>query len=1396
MVAKAIETLGFDLGSRLLPAAPDNPKGFNEDASIFEVNELLLDTGGLRWDLPSVLPMELSDRGDARRLLRRANSILARKLQESRQIVVKDPRFSILLPIWLKLARANSARAQVVITLRHPLDVADSLYTRDGLSTDYELRLWGSHYYALIQSILDAELSPQVVSYRHLLADPRNELDRLAGGLGVAPDPKRSKVLRAFERDYLDTSLCHSVAEQGSDVDDASLTASDRALFALLLDASTSRWSSDRALEWMRRFPAAEEEVANALVARKRLLSLLKAQTLETAAARAKAEGQNAVELELRKNQELITLERRKNLELLELEKRKNAEFLDEQTHAKETALRDRMELEKAQEQISSLQTALTDGQQQLNALEARAQLIKHELDAARKALRNDTAALSEISADIRAQLMMVADVLDRSGLLDPDDPDAYEAIVALKEASARGDAASSEQSLERSVLELQALSTHATATQRKTIQALIRTARGARQSHREVERHLTGALTTIQELRRSLSYRLGRAATLPIRLVYDLVYVPASRFPFAAFWQLLALVIRHPIYSIRQINRTRLRNAWITFFRKPASAKAVVSFYDLADGAASTRIGETAVMTVPERSMDFTCKVSIFTVNYNGQQHLAPLLDSIAAQRLRDGEVIIVDNGSQDGSIELLRARYPQIKTIALSDNLGFAEANNIAAEVATGRYWCLLNNDMVVDPNWLDALVDVLEAQPDTAAVGPKIRFWKPFIELHFHSGSQSQTLLDIGRLMNSLPVYAKVFFVDGWSEEFEEDGARIRGFTGQASLRIPLCEGQSRFEVRLRCSDTASTDCRIETAGGIELLALTATAGNWSVSQVDLPESLAEEAQYLINNAGSLVDQEGNAADRGFGEVDQGQYDRAEPVTALCGGAMLLRPECLGGLPLFCGAMFAYFEDTDLSLRLRQAGYKLMYCGRAVVYHKHASTSTENSAFFRFYVTRNRLLFTALHFPQRLGPLERQSRDELRHLARYYQASGTSEERRFADRVPELVRDWDRLLPLVANGALYARQNHFPRIAVYNNFWKSLGGGEKHAAAMASVLQRFAPVDLISEMDFEVAELERCFGLDLKYCRKRLLSPEVLHHSDLTRQYDLFINSTFGSDLCSLARRSFYVVSFPYPLTDRKRDAHLFLSHYHGFWANSVFTQGWIQRWWNIEADVLYPVAGLSAQELDISNKEKLILHVGRFFLSGHNKKQLELVNAFRNLYERGAISAGWRFVMVGQVHADQQGYVDAVSAAAEGLPVSLLHNVSRDELDQLYRRAAIYWHATGLNEELEESPELFEHFGITTIEAMAHGCIPIVIDAGGQPEIVNSTDIGYLFTNEAELKQATARCTTLYEDDPAAFSKMAERAAGRAADFALANFQAHLLELLEQAQAIPTASVKLL
>jgi GT2 family glycosyltransferase len=115
---------------------------------------------------------------------------------------------------------------------------------------------------------------------------------------------------------------------------------------------------------------------------------------------------------------------------------------------------------------------------------------------------------------------------------------------------------------------------------------------------------------------------------------------------------------------------------------------------------------------------------ISIIIINWNTKELLLGCLESIEKEDSRcEIEVIVVDNGSKDGSVEAVRDNYPRVKMIQNGQNLGFAKANNTGIAASTGRYVCLVNSDVKVLPGCFKALIGYMDKNQSIGIMGPKI-------------------------------------------------------------------------------------------------------------------------------------------------------------------------------------------------------------------------------------------------------------------------------------------------------------------------------------------------------------------------------------------------------------------------------------------------------------------------------------------------------------------------------------------------------------------------------------------------------------------------------------------------------------------------------------------------
>ena len=119
---------------------------------------------------------------------------------------------------------------------------------------------------------------------------------------------------------------------------------------------------------------------------------------------------------------------------------------------------------------------------------------------------------------------------------------------------------------------------------------------------------------------------------------------------------------------------------------------------------------------------------VSIIVLNWNGKQYLETCLSSLLQQTYPHIEIIFIDNGSSDGSVEFVKIKYPGVIIIENHKNLGFAMGVNIGIRVSHGKYIATINNDAEADKEWISSLVRVIGSYPDIGCCASKmLRFYE---------------------------------------------------------------------------------------------------------------------------------------------------------------------------------------------------------------------------------------------------------------------------------------------------------------------------------------------------------------------------------------------------------------------------------------------------------------------------------------------------------------------------------------------------------------------------------------------------------------------------------------------------------------------------------------------
>ena len=236
--------------------------------------------------------------------------------------------------------------------------------------------------------------------------------------------------------------------------------------------------------------------------------------------------------------------------------------------------------------------------------------------------------------------------------------------------------------------------------------------------------------------------------------------------------------------------------------------------------------------------------------------------------------------------------------------------------------------------------------------------------------------------------------------------------------------------------------------------------------------------------------------------------------------------------------------------------------------------------------------------------------------------------------------------------------------------------------------------------------------------------------------TKNFDVLFYLTDGSLFFSLAKKNILHIQVPFKLDKSSFMQRQKLKNWQIKTTNSEFTKSIVEPSWPVKVDFVHqPMVDAESiiNKTDFSQKEKVILNVGRFFPQLHSKRQDILVKIFNKMLTKYKKEAKeWQLVLIGSV--EDADYAQRVHKLAQGLPIKILHDISRDELIGWFTRSSIYWHATGYRINDEKTPEKLEHFGITTVEAMAAGNVPIVLGKGGQVEVVGENLIDWTWLTQ--------------------------------------------------------------
>lgn len=356
----------------------------------------------------------------------------------------------------------------------------------------------------------------------------------------------------------------------------------------------------------------------------------------------------------------------------------------------------------------------------------------------------------------------------------------------------------------------------------------------------------------------------------------------------------------------------------------------------------------------------------------------------------------------------------------------------------------------------------------------------------------------------------------------------------------------------------------------------------------------------------------------------------------------------------------------------------------------------------------------------------------------------------------------------------------------IAIFSPYLDTAGGGEKYILTLAKVLAEDNRVDLLLDKHLQSLNLEelkqrieKIHGMDLSqlnFVRAPIgIGSKFLQRTLYLRKFDYLFSITDGSLFFGSAKKNIIHFQVPFENTSSR-----------GIWGyikqkswnmaiyNSVFTKQIIEKNWAISGQVIYPPVDVNS--FKVLPKEKQILSVGRFHGTLKDKNHLLLIDIFKKLSKEKKLN-DWSLHLAGGTGGGAKEYVDEVKKAASGANIFIHADIEKQELIKLYAQSQIYWHAKGFN---ENDPKSQEHFGITTVEAMASGCVPIVVKAGGLKEIVEDGVNGFLWDSVEGLKEKTLKLI----NDQTLRKRLSQHAISSSKRFSKEQFASKIKELVKK------------
>ena len=468
--------------------------------------------------------------------------------------------------------------------------------------------------------------------------------------------------------------------------------------------------------------------------------------------------------------------------------------------------------------------------------------------------------------------------------------------------------------------------------------------------------------------------------------------------------------------------------------------------------------------------------------------------------------------------------------------------------------------------------------------------------------------------------------------------------------------------------------------------------------------------------LQEAGAEVSADGGVLQVGkkTGDPASPEYNRQKAVDYCSASSLAVKKDIfmkVGGFDLIWEPL--YYEDVDLCFKLKLLGLKTYYCPQSEVIHIESATSSlvRNDLGLHNIIEINKLKFRERWLSRKKFDLDRNN---------------------------------------VAGG--FSPRANLKNIILYSPYHIMMGGGERYIFTLASILSREHNVYIMSEHRYSRLRFRNIFKeMGLLFDNIGLITS-----ADITKVGNVDLFFCLGNEVVPpyepIGIKNVFICQFPFSIEnklDLLEKRRVWVEGYDRVVTYSLFSKAHYEKALVRYAlgqkivDVINPPVDVYSGEINKKKKTNMIISVGRFFRGSYTKGHLLMIDVFKKMIDTHRINA--ELHLVGALHPEgiHREYFMECKKRAQGYPVFFHTNASASYLESLYQEASIYWHATGADSSEKNHPEHMEHFGISIVEAMSYGCIPVVFGKGGPIEIVDDKKNGMHFLSTDELIEISSK-----------------------------------------------------